>query len=247
METLVDAGPRAEDAAPRPIENVPRHVAIIMDGNGRWAQARGLPRLAGHQAGTENIRTVLEGCGEYGVQILTLYAFSTENWGRPKEEVQGLLTILGRVLRREVKNLHANGVRLRHLGKLDGVPKRLVKAIRRAIELTKDNTRITLNIAFNYGGRAEIVEAVRRIVAEGFPPEAIDEALLSRYLYTAGQPDPDLIIRTAGEMRLSNFLLWQGAYAEYYSTPTYWPDFDKNELGRALLAYSERQRRFGRL
>jgi undecaprenyl diphosphate synthase len=229
------------------IQPLPRHVAIIMDGNGRWAQARGLPRLAGHRAGTENIRRVLTAAVGFGIETLTIYAFSTENWGRPPEEVRGLLRLLEQVIRRESRQLHENGVRIRHLGELDGVPQRLQRAIRRVIDLTRDNTRITLNVAFNYGGRAEIVEAIRAIVRSGLAPEQIDEATVARFLYTAGQPDPDLIIRTGGEMRISNFLLWQAAYAEYYTTPTYWPDFDEDELRRALLAYSQRRRRFGRL
>ncbi|MFQ6059127.1 MAG: isoprenyl transferase [Anaerolineae bacterium] len=229
------------------LTKIPKHVAIIMDGNGRWAQARGLPRLAGHRAGTENIRRVLEACVEYGVEILTLWAFSTENWARPEEEVRGLMRILEQTIKRELHELHRQGVQLRHIGRLDRLSPRLQEQVRHAIELTKDNDRITLNVAFDYGGRAEIVQAVRRIIADGVRPEEVDEALISRYLYTAGQPDPDLIIRTSGEMRLSNFMIWQGAYAEYYSTPTYWPDFDKEELYRALLAYSQRERRFGRV
>lgn len=229
------------------LTKIPRHVAIIMDGNGRWAQARGLPRLAGHRAGTENIRRVLEGCVEYGVKILTIYAFSTENWQRPEDEVRGLMRILEEVIQKEVKELNEKGVCIRHLGRLDGLSPRLQRQIQKAVELTRENSRLILNVAFNYGGRAEILDAVRGLIRDGISPEDIDEELFSRYLYTAGLPDPDLIIRTAGEMRLSNFLLWQGAYAEYYSTPTYWPDFDKEELHRALLAYSQRERKFGRV
>jgi len=216
-----------------------------MDGNGRWAQARGLPRLAGHQAGTENIRRILEGCVEYGIKILTLYAFSTENWGRPDEEVQGIMRILEQAIDRELPELHKNGVQLRHIGRLDGISENLRRKVREAIELTKNNDRIILNVAFNYGGRAEILDAVRRIVESGIEPDRLDEELFSQYLYTAGLPDPDLIIRTAGELRMSNFLIWQGAYAEYYATPTYWPDFDKEELYKALVEYSKRERRFG--
>jgi len=216
-----------------------------MDGNGRWAQARGLPRLAGHRAGTENIRRVLQGCVEFGVKILTIYAFSTENWGRPKAEVMGLIRILGEVIGRETHELHRNGVQLRHIGRLEGIPESLQKKVREAIELTKDNDRLILNVAFNYGGRDEIIQAVKRIVQDQVAPDMITESLFSQYLYTAGQPDPDLIIRTGGEWRLSNFLIWQAAYAEYYTTPTFWPDFDKEELYKALLAYSKRERRFG--
>lgn len=229
------------------IENVPQHVAIIMDGNGRWAKSRGLPRLAGHKAGTENIRPILEACVEYGVKVLTIYAFSTENWGRPEREVKGLMSILEQVIRRETKNLAAKGVRLQHLGRLDELSPKLRESIRRALATTKDNTTITLNVAFNYGGRQEIVDAVRRIVADGVEPGDIDEELVSRYMYTAGQPDPDLIIRTGGEMRLSNYLIWQSAYAEYYATPAYWPDFNEEELEQALFVYSQRDRRFGKV
>ncbi len=225
----------------------PVHVAIIMDGNGRWARKRGQPRLAGHRAGVENIRRVLEAAVEFGVQVLTVYAFSTENWGRPEDEVHGLLDIFEETIGREVPELHKNGVRLRHLGQLEGIRPEMREAVQRAIELTKNNTRITLNVAFNYGGRAEILDAIRHMIGDHIKPEQVDEALFSNYLFTAGLPDPDLIIRTAGEMRLSNFLIWQSAYAEYYATSTWWPDFDKQELYNALLAFSQRQRRFGKL
>ncbi|HEX2032791.1 MAG TPA: isoprenyl transferase [Chloroflexota bacterium] len=226
---------------------VPRHVAFIMDGNGRWAKSRGRPRLFGHQAGTNNLRRVLEACGRAGIQVVTIYAFSTENWERPRDEVGGLFRILAEAITREVPKLHKNGVQIRHLGTLDGVPEHLARRIREALEVTRHNTGMVLNVAFNYGSRAEIVAAVRQIVADGLPAEAIDESMISRRLYTAGLPDPDLIVRTAGEMRLSNFLLWQAAYAEYYSTPVYWPDFDDVELQRALDAFDQRERRFGRV
>ena len=229
------------------LTKIPSHVAIIMDGNGRWAAKRGLPRNEGHRAGVENMRRVLEGAVEFGVKVLTVYAFSTENWGRPEEEVSGLLGILEETIKREVPELHKNGVRLRHLGRLEGIRVEMQQAVYAAIELTKNNDRITLNVAFNYGGRAEILDAIRKMIDDRVPPENVDEALFDRYLYTAGLPDPDLIVRTAGEMRLSNFLIWQAAYAEYYSTPTFWPDFDKPELYKALLAFSQRQRRFGKL
>jgi len=229
------------------ITKIPHHVAIIMDGNGRWARERGLPRLAGHRAGTENIRRVIECFAEYGVRYLTLYAFSTENWSRPAEEVQGLMDILREVIQRETENLHRNGARLRHLGRLDGLSSELQEAIRYAVDLTRNNTRIDVNVAFNYGGRAEIVDAVRRILQAGVDPAQVDEKLFASYLYTAGLPDPDLVIRTAGEMRLSNFLIWQAAYSEYYSTPVYWPDFGREHIAQALVAYSQRKRRFGRL
>ncbi|TMB98919.1 MAG: di-trans,poly-cis-decaprenylcistransferase [Chloroflexi bacterium] len=232
---------------PLPILRVPAHVAIIMDGNGRWATQRGKPRLAGHRAGTENLRRVIERFADYGVGCLTLYAFSTENWSRPKREVRGLMTILRRVIKRETKHLHKNGIRLVHIGDLSGLDQPLQEQVREAIELTRENTRMTLAIAFNYGGRAEIVQAVRRIVAEGLPPAQIDEDLLNAYMCTAGLPDPDLVIRTAGEMRISNFLLWQSAYAEFCSVPVHWPDFDIPQIDECLLAYSRRIRRFGGL
>jgi len=225
--------------------SVPRHVAIIMDGNGRWARARGLPRLAGHRAGTENLRPILEASVDLGIEILTIWAFSTENWRRPESEVRGLLGILRRMIRSELKELHKQGVRLCHLGRLDRLPPSLQKQVLQAIELTRENDRITLNVAFDYGGRSEIVQAVRRIVEAGIPADQVDEALLSSTMYTAGQPDPDLIIRTSGEMRTSGFMLWQSAYSEYYVTETLWPDFDREELRRALLAYGQRDRRFG--
>ena len=232
---------------PEPVLSVPHHIGVIMDGNGRWAQEHGLPRLEGHRAGTENIRRVLRSCGEHGIKIVTIYAFSTENWFRPSDEVRGLIRILERVLENEVENLHQEGVKLRHVGELEGLPDRLRKAVLDAIELTKDNDRLILNVAFNYGGRAEILRAARRLLEDNPDPNEIDEELFGDYLYTAGLPDPDLIIRTGGEMRLSNFLIWQSAYAEYYSTPTFWPDFDKEELTKALKAYARRERRFGRL
>jgi undecaprenyl diphosphate synthase len=227
------------------LDQVPRHVAIIMDGNGRWAQARGLPRLAGHRAGTENLRPILEASVEFGIEHLTIWAFSTENWTRPEPEVQGLLRILDRMIRRELKALHKEGVKLCHVGRLDRLPKRLQKQVRDAIELTQDNDRIVLNVAFDYGGRDEIVQAVQRILRDGIDPDLVDEALISRYMYTAGQPDPDLIIRTSGELRTSGFMMWQAAYSEYYITPTYWPDFDRDELYKALLVYDQRDRRYG--
>jgi undecaprenyl diphosphate synthase len=236
-----------EDKEYPPLEKIPVHVGIIMDGNGRWAQARGLPRLAGHRAGTENLRRILRAAVEFGIRILTIYAFSTENWERPRDEVEGLLDIMERMIDRELPELHREGVQIRHIGRLERVPERLVTKIRQALDLTRNNQRLILNVAFNYGGRAEIVDAVRRIIQDGVPPEAVDEVLISRYLYTADLPDPDLIIRTSGEMRVSNFLIWQGAYAEYYVTPVYWPDFDKDEFYKALAEYARRERRFGRI
>jgi len=236
----------APDKKPLP-ENIPAHVAIIMDGNGRWAKQRGLPRVAGHRAGTDNLRRVIEACVEFGIRTLTIYAFSTENWRRPAEEVNGLMTIFEDVIDRELPELNKNGVQLRHIGRLDGLKPAFANKVRGAIEATRHNNRLVLNVAFNYGGRSEIVEAVRRIVAEGASPESITENVLAAHLYTGGQPDPDLIIRTSGEMRVSNFLIWQGAYAEYYVAPVYWPDFDKAQLRLALEEYANRHRRFGGL
>jgi len=227
------------------ISPIPNHVAIIMDGNGRWAKQRNLPRLAGHRAGTENIRSVIRCFAEYEVKYLTLFAFSTENWHRPQDEIQGLMGILEEVIDRETQSLHEEGVRLLHLGRLGGFSPQLQQKIKHAIELTKDNTRMTLCVAADYGGRAEIQDAVKRIISDGLSPESITETLFSNYLYTAGLPDPDLIIRTGGEMRISNFLLWQAAYSEYYFTPTLWPDFGKEDIEGALIAYSQRERRFG--
>ena len=230
----------------KPPKRVPRHLAIIMDGNGRWALARGLPRLAGHRAGTENLRQVIEACGEFGIEYLTIYAFSTENWGRPVEEVQGLMRILEDVIDRELPELHEKGVQLRHIGNLDRLEPDLRQKVLDAIELTKDNDKLVLNVAFNYGGRDEIVYAIQRMIAEGVRPEEVTEELVSQYLYTAGVPDPDLIIRTSGELRGSNFLIWQGAYAEWYFTPTFWPNFGRDELRKALEEYSKRERRYGK-
>ena len=224
---------------------IPQHVGIIMDGNGRWARQRGLPRLAGHRAGTENIRRVLRACAEFGIPILSVYAFSTENWGRPVEEVSGLMALIEQTIDRETAELDRNGVSIRHLGSDEDLTPSLRSKIAAAVERTRSNRKLILNVAFNYGGRAEIVHAVRRLMSEGIAPDAVNEALIGRYLYSSGLPDPDLIIRTAGEMRLSNFMIWQAAYSEYYSTPTFWPDFDRNELACALEAFTARDRRFG--
>lgn len=229
------------------VSPLPVHVALIMDGNGRWATSRGLPRSEGHRAGTENVRMVVKAFAKSGVKHLTLFAFSTENWERPDDEVSSLMRLLGEVIKAEAMRLHKEGIRIRHLGRLDRLSPHLREAIRKSVELTKDNTSITLNVAFDYGGRAEILDAVRALLTDGVRPDELSEGVLERYLYTSGLPDPDLVIRTAGEMRLSNFLLWQSAYAEYYSTPTLWPDFDEGEVKRALAAYAGRQRRFGRV
>jgi undecaprenyl diphosphate synthase len=224
---------------------IPTHIGIIMDGNGRWAISRGLPRLAGHRAGTENLRRIIEACIDFGIKYLTIYAFSTENWGRPTEEVQGLLRIFQDVLRRELQELHDQGVRLRHIGRLDRLKPSFRKKVLQAIEYTQHNDRLILNIAFNYGGRDEIVCAIQKMIEDGVKPEEVTDQKVAQYLFTAGVPDPDLIIRTSGEMRVSNFMLWQGAYSEWYFPATYWPDFDKEELRKALVEYSNRQRRYG--
>jgi undecaprenyl diphosphate synthase len=237
----------AETPTTVPLEKIPQHVAIIMDGNGRWALQRGLPRLAGHKAGTENLRRVIRSTVEFGVKYLTIYAFSTENWGRPPEEVKGLMYILEDVIDRELNELHKEGVQLRHIGRLERLAPTLQEKVLDAIDVTKNNDRLILNIAFNYGGRDEIVQAIQRMMKDGVPPEKVTDELVSQYLYTAGVPDPDLIIRTSGELRVSNFLIWQAAYSEWYITPTFWPDFDKEEYHRALEAFSHRDRRFGKV
>jgi undecaprenyl diphosphate synthase len=226
-------------------ERIPTHIGIIMDGNGRWALSRGLPRIAGHRAGTENLRRIIEACIEFGIKYLTIYAFSTENWGRPTEEVQGLMRIFEDVIDNELQELCDQGVQLRHIGRLDGLKPRFRKKVLQAVERTKGNQRLTLNIAFNYGGRDEIVCAIKAMIADGINPEQVTDALVSKYLFTAGVPDPDLIIRTSGELRSSNFLLWQGAYSEWYFPAAYWPDFDREELLKALEEYNHRERRYG--
>ena len=230
-----------------PIQNVPAHVAIIMDGNGRWAANRGLPRLAGHEAGTSNIRRITEAAGELGIRYLTLWAFSSENWSRPAEEVSGIVRILGETLDRELSALHRQGAQLRHIGNLDGLPPQMQQAIVDAIELTRENDKLVLTLAFDYSGRQELLDAIRRIVADGIPPDAIDDATISRYLFTSDLPDPDLIIRTSGEYRLSNFLVWQSAYAELYFSPVLWPEFGPGDLEEAVLDFSRRERRFGNI
>jgi undecaprenyl diphosphate synthase len=227
--------------------NVPQHVAIIMDGNGRWARRRSLPRIAGHRAGAENLRRIINASVEFGIKILTIYAFSTENWERPEGEVRGLMKIFTRVLDQELNDMHAQGVCLHHLGDLNGVEPALQKKVRDALALTRDNTRLILNVAFNYGGRAEILHAVREMLADGISPDELTEELFSKYLFTAGLPDPDLVIRTSGELRLSNFLIWQAAYAEYVAAPEMWPEFGREQLYNAIAEYSKRDRRYGGL
>ncbi len=235
------------DEISQDLKTVPRHVAIIMDGNGRWAKAHSLPRLAGHRAGTENLRTIIRASAKFGIKYLTLYAFSTENWSRPKAEVAGLMHILADVIDKELKELNEEGARLVHIGHLDGLPKNLQNKVRDAIKLTKDNKRITIVIAFNYGGRDEIITAVKNMLKDDINPEDVDESLVSNYMFTSGLPDPDLVIRTSGELRTSNFLTWQSVYSEWYFPKVYWPDFNEEELHKALEIYSERERRFGGL
>jgi len=226
---------------------VPRHVGIIMDGNGRWAKQRGLPRLAGHRAGTKNLRRVIRAAANAGVRHLTFYAFSTENWRRPQDEVNGLLGLLGEFIETETPELHKEGARLLHIGHLDQLDPSLREKIEAAIELTRNNTRIDVILAFSYGGRDEIVTAVRKIVASGIPAEEITQQVLSDNMFTAGIPDPDLIIRTSGELRTSNFLTWQSVYSEWAFPKVLWPDFDETALAEILEDYAKRDRRFGGL
>jgi undecaprenyl diphosphate synthase len=229
------------------ITRLPQHIAFIMDGNGRWAEQHGLPRLEGHRHGMENTRRVIKHLGEYKIKYVTLYSFSTENWNRPKDEVSGLLRLLEKSIAKETKELHKNSVRIRHLGQLDRLPPKLRQAINASIKLTKNNSAMVLSLAFDYGGRSEILEAVRRIITDGISPRDIDEKLFTDYLYTAGLPEVDLLVRTGSELRISNFLLWQSAYSEFYFTDVLWPDFNEEEVNKALLAYNQRQRRFGGL
>jgi undecaprenyl diphosphate synthase len=228
------------------LERLPRHIAVIMDGNGRWAQKRHLPRVAGHRAGTQSARTTIETCARLHVEALTLYAFSVENWRRPKAEIEFLMQLLREYLRREMPLIQRNNIRMRFLGRPDELPSGVQKDTREAMEATADNTGMVLSIALNYGGRAEIVDAMNAILAErNGNKSAITEDELTRHLYTASLPDPDLLIRTSGEMRVSNFLLWQIAYAEIFVTETLWPDFNRARLLEALLDFQKRERRYG--
>jgi undecaprenyl diphosphate synthase len=225
---------------------LPRHVAIIMDGNRRWARLHDLPELEGHAAGVEAIRILLKHAVRRGVPVMTLYAFSRENWARSDDEVRGLFGLLEQAIRSETAELRAQGVRIRLLGRLEELPDDTRRSIGEALEETAGGDRLLLNVAFNYAGRTELVDAVRRLAASGVPPESIDEETISAALYTAGLPDPDLVIRTGGEQRLSNFLIWQTAYAEFYSTEVLWPDFGAEAFDAALLEFARRTRRFGR-
>lgn len=248
METEASTG-RGETIRAR--GNLPRHIAIIMDGNGRWATRQGLPRISGHYAGREAVHEVVEGCAEIGIEYLTLYTFSIENWNRPKREVAALMSFLRRVLHEECDELNRKNVRLGAWGRLDDLPDPVRKELDRTIVALSGNTGLNLFLCLSYGGRAEIVDAVRKIgqqVAEGkLRPDTIDEEVIARNLYTAGTPSPDLLIRTSGEMRISNFLLWQLAYCEIYVTDVLWPDFRKEHLEEAIIAYQGRDRRFGRI
>ncbi len=226
---------------------VPRHVGIIMDGNGRWANQRGLPRAAGHRAGTENIRRIIERFTDHGIQHLTLYAFSTENWSRPRAEVRGLIRLLSYFIKREVDNFVKSGVRLRMFGHKENLPDWLQRQIDDALERTKNCDKLSLNICFSYGGRDDVVGAVRQLIADGVSEEDVTEEAIASRLYSAGQPDPDLIIRTAGDQRISNFLIWQASYAELYFTDTFWPDFGREDVDLALADYGRRKRKFGGL
>jgi undecaprenyl diphosphate synthase len=234
---------------PPHLAEIPRHVAIIMDGNGRWAHERGLPRLEGHRRGAESVREIVRASGEWGIQFLTLYAFSAENWKRPKTEVEALMRLLEKYLKDEIPELDENNVRLRAIGRISDLPERVQKQLQKSIEATAKNTGLTLILALSYGARGEIVDATKRIaqdVCDGkLSVEQIDDAAISQRLYTAEYPDPDLLIRTSGEMRISNFLLWQISYAELWVTKTLWPDFRRDHLLRALEDYNRRERRFG--
>lgn len=231
--------------------HIPEHIAIIMDGNGRWAKSKGSIRLHGHKVGVDSVRDITEACAQIGVKYLTLYAFSTENWGRPTAEVRGLMRLLVASLRKEADNLHENNIRLVTIGQLDRFPEDCQDELQEAIDLTKDNTRLQLCLALSYSGRWDITEAVKKIathVKEGrLDPDLINSQMISDHLSTANVPDPDLIIRTSGEYRISNFLLWQLAYSELYITQQYWPDFRRNELYEAIKSFQKRDRRFGKL
>ncbi len=232
-------------------QRLPQHIAVIMDGNGRWAKKRGLPRIMGHQRGVDTLKSLLRCCRDWGIPALTAYAFSTENWGRPLEEVEFLMTLFERVLRRELQEMMAEDVRIRFVGNLEALPPSLQEEIARSMADTQKNGGIQFTVATNYGGRQEILNACREIaekVAQGkITTEDIDESLFEHHLYTEGISHPDLLIRTSGEMRVSNFLLWQIAYAEIYVTETLWPDFDRQEFHKALLSYQQRERRFGKI
>ncbi len=223
--------------------NMPQHIAIIMDGNGRWAKKRGLPRMAGHREGINSVRDIVEVCGQLGVKVLTLYTFSLENWRRPRIEVSALMGLLVRTINREVEDLHQKNVKVQTIGHLDDLPEKARKGMLQAIDKTRNNTGLILNLALSYGARQEIVEAVKQLLDN--PPKNLTEQTISSRLYTSGLPDPDLLIRTSGEFRISNFLLWQLAYTEIVVTDAFWPDFRRKELYKAIIDYQSRERRFG--
>jgi len=227
---------------------LPKHVAVIMDGNGRWARMRKLPRVAGHRAGIDSVRDIVEASAGLGLEVLTLYAFSVENWKRPRREVRTLMSLLKEYVRKELRTVHKNNIRFQAIGRIDELDESVRQELRRAMRLTAGNTGMLLNVALNYSGRTELVDTFNRLIQEVKPnghTPPVDEALVSRFLYTSGIPDPDLLIRTSGEMRLSNFLLWQIAYSEIYITPTLWPDFRRKHLFEAILEYQQRNRRYG--
>ena len=219
------------------LRHIPHHIGIMMDGNGRWAQKRGLSRLEGHRHGTHNVRRALDACSKYGIRVVTLYVFSTENWGRPRDEIEGFFELLADVIDRETENFRTEGVRLIHSGSLEGIPASLAKKVSRAVAVTAGNREYVLNVAFNYGGRMEILHAVHRMLSDGVAADALSEEVFDGYLYTAGLGDMDLVIRTGGDQRLSNFFPWQAAHGVFFSTPTFWPDFDEAELLKALMEY----------
>ena len=233
------------------IHNIPNHIAIIMDGNGRWAKEKGLPRIAGHREGINSVREITKICGEIGVKYLTLYTFSTENWNRPKKEVNALMSLLLSTIKKEVKELHNNNVKFSTIGDLSFLPKNTESGLTDGMELTKNNTGLNLILALNYGSRKEIIDAVvniaNKVKSREIDSKHIDEALFSSFLYTKNYPDPDLLIRTSGELRISNFLLWQCAYTEMYLTNTYWPSFREDELFKAILDFQNRERRYGKI
>jgi undecaprenyl diphosphate synthase len=229
------------------ISPLPTHVAIVPDGNGRWAAKRGLPRLSGHREGVLNMLRMIQYINEFPIKYVTFYGFSTENWNRPEAEVKGLFKLVEHFVDEQLNKIHEKNIRIRHIGRLEGLPGSLQNAIKQATTLTANNTGMTLGIAWNYGGRAEIVDAITKLLADPHRPQPLDEKSFARYLYTDDMPDVDLLIRTANEMRLSNFLLWQAAYSEYYFTDVLWPDFGKKDIDAALLEYSKRNRRFGGL
>lgn len=233
------------------LQKLPQHIAVIMDGNGRWAKSKGLPRIEGHRRGANTLKEILRVCKDWGIKTLTAYAFSTENWGRPVTEVKFLMVLFERLLRKELTEMDEEGVCIKFIGDLSPLPESLQQEMYHSMEVTKNNTTIQFNVAINYGSRLEIVKACQAIAQKvqlgELSPDAIDENLISQYLYTCSSPDPDLLIRTSGEMRLSNFLLWQMAYTEIYVTETFWPDFNPSELKQAILSYQQRDRRFGKV